>query len=303
MSPRISHTLSLPFQDKPDLIMNFMIFDLWFWFFDFLWFSSFFSWFLTVQLRTRVFSFNVSVFSRSHLTGFARKEFRGKLAIAITANFINRHTQQDARVEEISGVAFIFNQQFFQDLKKDTGIDLENIVYYKDETHYFVMTAKKQSLLQKGVILEVRIFFGILFALLTCFSLSTEFSVLYPFLSVSNVVVGYKNIWNILFVPPLFFISSATILPPLNFYFLFYQNVTIRSQIFFLNNFSSNQNSFSHCRISDPPLKQESYLKKDDEIWNQVWEYLTVIWKQLSNYTFICSPPLKFSSPIVLVTK
>jgi len=36
------------------------------------------------------------------------------------------------------------------------GIDLENIVYYKDDTHYFVMTAKKQSLLKKGVILEVR---------------------------------------------------------------------------------------------------------------------------------------------------
>ena len=36
-----------------------------------------------------------------------------------------------------------------------TGIDLENIVYYKDNTHYFVMTAKKQSLLDKGVILNV----------------------------------------------------------------------------------------------------------------------------------------------------
>lgn len=35
------------------------------------------------------------------------------------------------------------------------GIDLENIVYYKDNTHYFVMTAKKQSLLDKGVIINV----------------------------------------------------------------------------------------------------------------------------------------------------
>uniref|UniRef100_A0A8C1X315 F-actin monooxygenase n=1 Tax=Cyprinus carpio TaxID=7962 RepID=A0A8C1X315_CYPCA len=34
------------------------------------------------------------------------------------------------------------------------GIDLENIVYYKDNTHYFVMTAKKQSLLDKGVIIN-----------------------------------------------------------------------------------------------------------------------------------------------------
>ncbi|NXY91473.1 MICA3 monooxygenase, partial [Alcedo cyanopectus] len=89
---------------------------------------------------------------RNTLEGFRRKEFRGKLAIAITANFINRNTTAEAKVEEISGVAFIFNQKFFQELREATGIDLENIVYYKDDTHYFVMTAKKQSLLEKGVI-------------------------------------------------------------------------------------------------------------------------------------------------------
>lgn len=108
--------------------------------------------------------------------GFRRKEFRGKLAIAITANFRNRNSTAEAKVEEISGVAFIFNQRFFQDLRQDTGtdtssgsslwsslmrdlcpsgIDLENIVYYKDDTHYFVMTAKKQNLLEKGVIIQV----------------------------------------------------------------------------------------------------------------------------------------------------
>ncbi|XP_058252730.1 F-actin-monooxygenase mical2b isoform X2 [Hemibagrus wyckioides] len=91
---------------------------------------------------------------RSTLDGFKRKEFRGKLAIAITANFVNRNTTAEAKVEEISGVAFIFNQKFFLELKEETGIDLENIVYYKDNTHYFVMTAKKQSLLDKGVIIH-----------------------------------------------------------------------------------------------------------------------------------------------------
>uniref|UniRef100_A0AAY5EFT2 F-actin monooxygenase n=1 Tax=Electrophorus electricus TaxID=8005 RepID=A0AAY5EFT2_ELEEL len=91
---------------------------------------------------------------RSTLDGFRRKEFRGKLAIAITANFVNRNTTAEAKVEEISGVAFIFNQKFFLELKEETGIDLENIVYYKDNTHYFVMTAKKQSLLDKGVIIH-----------------------------------------------------------------------------------------------------------------------------------------------------
>lgn len=44
------------------------------------------------------------------------------------------------------------------------GIDLENIVYYKDDTHYFVMTAKKQSLLEKGVILHVSARRNLLFA-------------------------------------------------------------------------------------------------------------------------------------------
>uniref|UniRef100_A0A672FJB2 F-actin monooxygenase n=1 Tax=Salarias fasciatus TaxID=181472 RepID=A0A672FJB2_SALFA len=91
---------------------------------------------------------------RNTLEGFSRKEFRGKLAIAITANFVNRNSAAEASVEEISGVAFIFNQRFFLELRDETGIDLENIVYYKDQTHYFVMTAKKHSLLEKGVLLR-----------------------------------------------------------------------------------------------------------------------------------------------------
>jgi len=88
------------------------------------------------------------------LPGFPRKELRAKLAIGITANFLNRRTTQEAKVAEISGVSFIFRQALFQTLSEETGIDLENIVYYKDETHYFVMTAKKQSLLWKGVLKE-----------------------------------------------------------------------------------------------------------------------------------------------------
>ena len=55
---------------------------------------------------------------------------------------------------EISGVAKIYNPQFFNELQTQTGIDLENIVYYKNDTHYFVKTAKKQSLLDKNVIIR-----------------------------------------------------------------------------------------------------------------------------------------------------
>ncbi|CAD6194380.1 unnamed protein product [Caenorhabditis auriculariae] len=85
---------------------------------------------------------------RNTIQGFPRNEMRGRLAIGITANFVNRKKRRPRR----GGVAYIFNQEFFKRMKGATGVDLENIVYYKDETHYFVMTAKKQSLLQLGVI-------------------------------------------------------------------------------------------------------------------------------------------------------
>ena len=65
------------------------------------------------------------------LPGFRRKEFRGKLAIAITANFKNKRTTAEAVVEEISGVAFVYKQDFFNNLYEQFGIALENIVYYK----------------------------------------------------------------------------------------------------------------------------------------------------------------------------
>lgn len=71
------------------------------------------------------------VFPSSTSAGFRRKEFRGKLAIAITANFVNRNTTAEAKVEEISGVAFIFNQKFFLELKEDTGESGKNVAVGK----------------------------------------------------------------------------------------------------------------------------------------------------------------------------
>ena len=82
--------------------------------------------------------------------------FIGTLAIGITANFVNHCTEEEANVEEISGIAYQFNPKFFDDLLEHKGIKLENIVYYKDETHYFVMTAGKASLLKRGALKEVK---------------------------------------------------------------------------------------------------------------------------------------------------
>lgn len=63
---------------------------------------------------------------------------------------MNTKTKEETILNEF-GLLSIYNQPFFRQLKDHFGIDLENLVYYREETHYFVMTAKKKSLLEKGV--------------------------------------------------------------------------------------------------------------------------------------------------------
>lgn len=58
--------------------------------------------------------------------GFTVREMRGKLAIGITANFVNGRTVEETQVPEISGVARIYNQSFFQSLLKATGQGLSS---------------------------------------------------------------------------------------------------------------------------------------------------------------------------------
>lgn len=86
------------------------------------------------------------------LQGFTRKEYRAKLAIAITINYVRKYTREEAKVQEMGGLIQFGSPSFFKEMKDRFDIDLENVVYFKGETHYFVMTAKKQSLLKKGVL-------------------------------------------------------------------------------------------------------------------------------------------------------
>ena len=88
------------------------------------------------------------------LADFQRTKTAGRTAIAVTANFTNRRTTSEARVRETGSLSFVYHRDFFLDMRSK-GVDLENFVYFKGETHYFVMTIKKESLLAKGVLKEV----------------------------------------------------------------------------------------------------------------------------------------------------
>lgn len=83
---------------------------------------------------------------------FPRNSRRGKLAIGLTANYNNRRTEAEASCQEISGISRIYHQKMFKDLQDELGVELENLVYYRDETHYFVMTPTKASLLRRGAL-------------------------------------------------------------------------------------------------------------------------------------------------------
>ncbi len=86
------------------------------------------------------------------LAAFERRSLDAKLCIAVTANFVNGRSHDESVVQQISGVSRQYDQDFFKAMKNSTGIDLENIIYYRGETHYFVMTATRASLISKGVI-------------------------------------------------------------------------------------------------------------------------------------------------------
>ena len=88
------------------------------------------------------------------LEGFDHHSLNKKLCIAVTANFVNNNTKREASVQEIAGLSRQYHQEFFANIETEKGISLENIVYYKGETHYFVMTATRTSLLQRGVLMN-----------------------------------------------------------------------------------------------------------------------------------------------------
>jgi len=88
------------------------------------------------------------------LEGFERRCEGRRMAIAITANWENQNSAEEKKVEEIAGLARQNKIEFFKALEEAHNVSLENLVYFKDQTHYFVMTATKENLLKKGVIRE-----------------------------------------------------------------------------------------------------------------------------------------------------
>jgi hypothetical protein len=80
----------------------------------------------------------------------------------VVANFVNSRGAHELAIRQFSW-ARQFNLPLFAKLKEHTGINLENVVYYKAPSHhYMVMTPTKRSLLEAGVLRSERNASGLL---------------------------------------------------------------------------------------------------------------------------------------------
>ncbi|KAG2524873.1 hypothetical protein JM16_004765 [Phytophthora kernoviae] len=84
--------------------------------------------------------------------GISRFVFCRKEALGIVCYFPNLGTAEEAKVKEFSWTSQPKHQ--ILDKLREVGIDIENIVYYRGEMHYLVMTPKRQNLVERQVVNE-----------------------------------------------------------------------------------------------------------------------------------------------------
>ncbi|KAG3127115.1 hypothetical protein PC128_g27134, partial [Phytophthora cactorum] len=76
--------------------------------------------------------------------------FSQKESLGIVCYFPNLETPEEMKVKEFSWTTQFKHRMLYR--MREVGVDLENIVYFRGEMHYIVMTPKRQNLLARGVV-------------------------------------------------------------------------------------------------------------------------------------------------------
>ncbi|GMF42605.1 unnamed protein product [Phytophthora fragariaefolia] len=82
--------------------------------------------------------------------GINRFVFCQKESLGVVCYFPNLETTEETKVKEFSWTTQLKHQMLYK--MRDVGLDLENIVYFRGEMHYLVMTPKRHNLLSRGVV-------------------------------------------------------------------------------------------------------------------------------------------------------
>ncbi|KAG3119725.1 hypothetical protein PI125_g1717 [Phytophthora idaei] len=86
--------------------------------------------------------------------GISRFVYSNKEALGIVCYFPNLGTSDETKAKEFSWTAQLKHPML--DKLREIGLDLENVVYYRGEMHYLVMTPKRQNLVGLHVVNEDR---------------------------------------------------------------------------------------------------------------------------------------------------
>ncbi|KAF1774791.1 hypothetical protein GQ600_18169 [Phytophthora cactorum] len=82
--------------------------------------------------------------------GINRVVFSQKESLGIVCYFPNLETPEEMKAKEFSWTTQLKHRMLYR--MREVGVDLENIVYFRGEMHYIVMTPKRQNLLARGVV-------------------------------------------------------------------------------------------------------------------------------------------------------
>ncbi|KAH7459414.1 [F-actin]-monooxygenase MICAL3 [Phytophthora ramorum] len=82
--------------------------------------------------------------------GINRFVFSNKESLGIVCYFPNLETPEESKVKEFSWTSQLKHHMLHK--MREVGIDLENIVYFRGEMHYMVMTPKRKNLLHWQVV-------------------------------------------------------------------------------------------------------------------------------------------------------
>lgn len=85
-------------------------------------------------------------------TGSTKTVFQAGAAIGVTANFVRDKLCPLERRGKETNVASHFARESFARLAASSGLQCENLVYFKDDTHYFVFCPRKAGLLEQGIL-------------------------------------------------------------------------------------------------------------------------------------------------------
>ena len=86
---------------------------------------------------------------------FELKKVQYSQALGMVTHFKNNYTVEENTIQEQGGIARQFNMEMFDSLQRTTMCELENVVYYRGESHYWVMTPTTESLEKTGVLTKV----------------------------------------------------------------------------------------------------------------------------------------------------